>query len=143
MPEQFPSELLELISQDQLARRIVLLLGCPPSGDGLTSTQIGTNLERGKERDRGVILQRLGRLADAGVIEHFMPGPLGPRMYRLTSDKGQKLAKWLYRDMLRRQDQVDAWESKWDEVLETQDKGKIEKVKTEIIDDLLSFLYYA
>lgn len=119
-----------------------MLLRCPPFADGQTSTQIGTNLERGKAYHRAVILPRLEKLEESGVIEHHMPGPLGPRMYRLTAEQGRKLANWLYRDILKRQQELESWDSKWDEALETQEKSKIEKVRAELIDTVLAFLYY-
>jgi len=106
---------LAKISQDQISRRILLLLRCPVFAGGMTSTEIGTNLEKGKESHRSVVLPRL--------IEYE------------SSD-------WLYDEVLRRKDNLLKWEIDWDEVLDSRDGPKIDAARSKIQGELLSFLYY-
>jgi len=129
------------ISQDQIARRIVLLLRCPIFAEGMTSTEIGTNLEKEKETYRSVVLPRLSEFQSSGLVVEEPTRPIGPPKYKLTPN-GRSLADWLYEEILHRKDNLQRWEVEWDEALDSREKPKIDAVKSRIQGELLDFVYY-
>ena len=121
---------------------MLLLLRCPIfAGEGLTSTEIGANLEKGKETFRSVILPRLNDFQSSGLVVEEAAKPIAPPKYKLTPD-GRSVADWLYENILLRKDQLQQWEVVWDEALDTRDESKISAAKSKIQTELLSFLYF-
>jgi len=142
LPTQEPDvTVLAKVSQDQISRRILLLLRCPIFGEGMTSTEIGTNLEKGKESHRSVVLPRLSEYESSGLVVKEPSKPIGPPRYKLTPG-GRSIADWLYDEVLRRKDNLLKWEIDWDEVLDSRDGPKIDAARSKIQGELLSFLYY-
>jgi len=142
LPSQEPDEtVLAKVSQDQISRRILLLLRCPIFAEGMTSTEIGMNLEKGKESYRSVVLPRLSEYESSGLVAKEPSKSIGPPKYKLTPG-GRLTADWLYDEVLRRKDNLLKWEIDWDEVLDSRDSSKIDAVRSKIQGELLSFLYY-
>ena len=61
-------------------------------------------------------------------------------MYILHRD-GRRYAKMLY-EKLKRTEQIEQWDSDWDEVLQTGDRDEIPRHKKQIQEELLDFLYF-
>lgn len=127
------------MSQDQVARRTILLLRCPIFSNGATTTIIGKNLERAHVYPRKTILPRLDKLQTFGLVTLSLTA-VGPPMYTLDKD-GRRCANLLY-EKIRRTKQLKKWDSDWDEVLETGGKSEISRRKTQIQEELLDFLYF-
>jgi len=100
---------------------------------------IGKNLERAHAYPRKTILPRLDKLRALGVVT-LSPTAVGPPMYILHRD-GWRCAKMLY-EKLKRTEQLEKWDSDWDEVLQTGSKDEIPRRKTQIQEELLDFLYF-
>jgi hypothetical protein len=134
-----PEEVLSYLSQDQVARRTILLLRCPIFSNGVTTTKIGENLERAHVYPRKTILPRLDKLRTLGIVTLSLTS-VGPPMYILHG-AGRRCANMLY-EKLKRTEQLEKWDSDWDEVLQTGDSSAMSRRKTQIQEELLAFLYF-